>query len=388
MRKSFPGWIAPSLAALLLLATRPAAAQVQVKVSDAVFFRFGLQLQATADWQQDPVSEGYSQNMFLRRIRPILAGQVGPDVSFFFQADAPRLGNAGAGTTTPTKNLASGFLVQDAFGEWRIAADALILDAGLFYVPQTRNVLTSSSSPLAVDSGNFVQQQNALTQSSAGRDVGFQLKGYLAGAHLEYRAAVFDGFRAPASPTGAGSRNAYRFAGRVQWDFFDLEKGYVYVGVQRGAKKILALGTWVDAQGDYLGWGADATLDLPVGKAGSVNAEVDYAAFDGGTEFISVAGGVVTPLLPKQDSITAQAGFWHAATNLQPFVRYEMLNLSNPIFAAREQKRFLAGLNWYIAGNNLKLSGLYERIDPKAAAAGAKIKNTDHYLVQFQFYYF
>jgi hypothetical protein len=88
---------------------------------------------------------------------------------------------------------------------------------------------------------------------------------------------------------------------------------------------------------------------------GSANAEVDYAAFDGGTEFISVAGGVVTPLLPKQDSITARTGFWHAVTNLQPFVRYEMLNLADPKFAAREQKRFVAGLNWYIMRNNLKL---------------------------------
>ena len=371
-------------AGMLVLAagTHAADAQVTVKVSDDVFFRLGLQLQGTMDWQQDPISEGYSQNMFLRRIRFAVAGQVAKDVSVFFQTDAPRLGNAGAGTSTPTKNLATGFIVQDAFGEWRIAGDALMLDAGLFYVPQSRNVLTSTSSNLTIDSGNFLQQQNTLTQSSTGRDVGLGLKGYVAGDHLEYRAAVFDGLRVPATPSGAGSRNAYRFAGRVQWDFLNTEKGYVYVGVQRGAKKIVELGAWADAQGDYLGWGADAALDLPVGTFGSVNAEVDYAAFDGGTEFTSVVGGVVTPLLPKQDSITAQAGFWHAATNLQPFVRYETLNLSDPVFAAREQK------NWYIVGNNLKLSGLYERIDPKAAAAGSKIKNTDHYLLQIQFYYF
>jgi hypothetical protein len=382
-------WGRVAIGVLVLVAgTRAAEAQVVVKVNDNVFFRFGLQLQGTLDWQQDPIGEGYSQNMFLRRIRFAVAGQVTKDVSFFFQTDAPRLGNAGAGTTTPTKNLATGFIVQDAFGEWRIAGDAVMLDAGLFYVPQSRNVLTSTSSNLTIDSGNFLQQQNTLTQSSTGRDAGFQLKGYLGDDHLEYRAAVFDGLRVPSTPAGAGSRNAYRFAGRVQWDFLDTEKGYVYVGVQRGARKIVELGAWADAQGDYLGWGADAALDLPVGKFGSVNAEVDYCAFDGGTEFTSVVGGVVTPLLPKQDSITAQAGFWFAPVNLQPFVRYEMLNLSDPVFAAREQKRFVGGMNWYIVGNNLKLSGLYERIDPKAAVAGSKIKNTDHYLVQIQFYYF
>ena len=51
----------------------PAAGQVLVKVSDSVFFRLGFHFQGTLDWQQDPVSEGYSQNMYLRRVRAIRA---------------------------------------------------------------------------------------------------------------------------------------------------------------------------------------------------------------------------------------------------------------------------------------------------------------------------
>jgi hypothetical protein len=378
-----------ALAAVVLAGfASSAAGQVLVKVSDTVFFRLGFHFQGTLDWQQDPVSEGYSQNMYLRRVRAILAGQVAPDVSFFFQTDNPRLGNAGTGITTPTKTLATGFLVQDAFGEWRAAGDAVILDAGIFFVPQSRNVLTSSSSPMTVDVGNFVQQQNALTGSSGGRDVGFAFKGYLAGDHLEYRAGVFDGQRSAASSAGAGSRNSPRFASRLQWNFFDTEKGYTYAGVNRGAKKILAVGGWADAQGDYLGWGADANLDWPLGKVGSINAEVDYTAFDGGRQFTSVAAGVVTPLLPKQDSIFAAAGFYHAATKLQPFVRYEELFFSDALFENRGQRRYAGGLNWYIAANNLKLSALYERIAPKVPVANAKMKDSNHFLLQLQVYYF
>jgi hypothetical protein len=378
-----------ALAAVVLAGfASSAAGQVLVKVSDTVFFRLGFHFQGTLDWQQDPVSEGYSQSMYLRRVRAILAGQVAPDVSFFFQTDNPRLGNAGTGITTPTKTLATGFLVQDAFGEWRAAGDAVILDAGIFFVPQSRNVLTSSSSPMTVDVGNFVQQQNALTGSSGGRDVGFAFKGYLAGDHLEYRAGVFDGQRSTAGSAGAGSRNSPRFASRLQWNFFDTEKGYTYAGVNRGAKKILAVGGWADAQGDYLGWGADANLDWPLGKVGSVNAEVDYTAFDGRRQFTSVAAGVVTPLLPKQDSIFAAAGFYHAATKLQPFLRYEELFFSDAAFENRGQRRYGGGLNWYIAANNLKLSALYERIEPKIPVANARIKDSNHFLVQLQVYYF
>jgi len=200
---------------------------------------------------------------------------------------------------------------------------------------------------------------------------------------------VFDGLRSPSTPAGAGSRNPLRFAGRVQWNFLDTEKGYTYTGVNRGLKKILAVGGWADGQGDYLGWGADANVDIPTGKIGSVNFEVDYTAFDGGREFQSVSGGVVTPLLPKQDSIFAAAGFYHAATNLQPFVRYEKLDFSDAPFESRGQQRVAGGLNWYILANNLKLSGFYERIEPKVKTpANSKTKDTNHFLVQMQFYYF
>lgn len=394
MKRSRPALVALAArllgAALVLVFVFPAAApaQVQVKASDTVFFRLGLQLQGTADWLSDPVSEGYSQNLYLRRIRFILAGQVAKDVTFFFQTEDSRLGNAGAGTTTPTKSLTAGFVVQDAFGEWRVAGDALIVDAGLFYVPQSRNVLTGTSSVMTVDAGNFTQQQSTPTTSSSGRDVGVGLKGYLLDDRLEYRADVFTGQRLSATPAGAGSRNAPRWAGRVQWNFLDTEKGYTYVGVQRGAKKILVAGAWADTQGDYLAWGVDGALDLPAGKAGSVNAELDYTAFDGGRQLVSVAGGAVTPLLPRQHAITAQAGFWHAATNLQPFVRYEKLAFSDAAFESRGQRRYSGGLNWYVAGNNLKVSGLYERIEPKVPVAGAKVRDSNHFLLQMQVYYF
>src|SRR6266851_2092386 len=99
-----------ALISLLVVTGTPtwARAQVLVKASDTVIFRLGFQLQTWADWTQDQVSEGYSASFFLRRVRFILAGQLGRDVSFFFQTDNPRLGNAGTGTGTPPKNLASG----------------------------------------------------------------------------------------------------------------------------------------------------------------------------------------------------------------------------------------------------------------------------------------
>ena len=357
-----------------------------VKVNEDVNFRFGMFLQGWADWTQDPITEGYSQNLFLRRARFILAGNVAKSVSFFFETDNPRLGNAG---TAGAKVINTGFLVQDAFLEWKIAEDLLAVDAGLFYVPQSRGVLNSSSSNLTFDTPTFGLQQNAFVQASAGRDAGFALKGYLAGDRLEYRAGAFSGQRqAPAQPPGAaGSRNSPRFAARLQYDLLDTEKGYTYVGTNRGARRILALGVWGDSQGDFQAAGADVFADIPIGK-GAVTAEADYLHYDGGKQFVQVAGGVTTPLLPKQDVLFADAGYYLASLKLQPFLRYERLYFREERFQPGDQQRYSGGVNWYISGQNLKLTAFYERIVPKVKPAGAAVKDTNHIAAQLQVLYF
>jgi hypothetical protein len=370
----------------ILLAAVPccASAQVVVKVNDDVQFRLGTLLQGWGDWTQDPVSEGYAANFFLRRIRFIVSGTIARDVSFFFQTDNSRLGNAGL---TGTKNLATGFLVQDAFGEWKFAGDKGILGIGLLYTPQSRGVLDSSSSNLTFDAPSFGTQQNAFVQGSSGRDVGVQLKGYLLAEHLEYRAGVFDGVREPATPAGAGSRNSFRAAARLQYDVFDVEKGYTYVGTNRGAKKILAIGAWGDAQGDFKAWGADVMADIPVGKD-AVTLEADYLYYNGGSEFQTVVGSIVTPLLPPQDVLFAQGGFYFHIVAMQPWVRFETLNFREDRFQTGNQKRYAGGFNWYVSAQNFKVTAFYERIVPKASAATASIKNTNHLGIQLQFYYF
>jgi len=67
--------------------------QIVVK-NDDVTFKFGFQGQLWADWTQDSSgAQGYQQNFYLRRVRFILAGDVGKDISFFFETDDPKLGS-------------------------------------------------------------------------------------------------------------------------------------------------------------------------------------------------------------------------------------------------------------------------------------------------------
>jgi phosphate-selective porin O/P len=383
----------PVLRVWVLLAAWSAAARAQVivKVNDGINFRFGAQLQTWAEWIQDPNSEGYSQNLYIRRIRFATLATIGADMTIFYQTDNPNVGNSGV---TGAKNFNTGFLTQDAFAEWKLFGDKLMLEGGLFYVPQSRNVLTSTTSPLSLGGGNFVQQQNAVTGSSTGRDWGFGLKGYLLNDHLEYRAGAFSGQRQETSaeepPLGpaAGSRNSYRVAGRLQYDVFDTEKGYTYVGTNRGARKILAIGGWGDFQGDYKAYGADVAGDFPTVKSDAITFEADYIWYDGGTQFLQIVNGTPVSLLPRQSAFFTHAGYYFDAIKLQPFLRYERLDFHDDTLASREQQRYGGGLNWYIFGQNLKISVAYERIVPKIQPTTALIKDTNHLVVQLQVYYF
>jgi hypothetical protein len=394
-RRSMRFLIRLSAIAVLLVALTPAVApgQVVVKLNDTVNFRLGMQLQNWADWTQDPNSEGYSQNFFIRRVRFILLATVAPNVTIFYQTDNPRYGSA---ATTGVKVINTGFLTQDAFLEWRFAGDAAAIQAGLFLVPDSHAGLISTSSYQAFDIGTWQIQGNTLMQGNGGRDFGIGLNGYLADAHFLYRVGIFDGARRGTEPqtaplgAKAGSRNSFRYAGRWQYDFFDTEKGYVYVGTYRGTKKIVAIGGFVDTQNTYVAYGGDFTVDWPILKD-AVKAEFDYIHYEGGAGKFSIPPAVPTAgklQLPEQNDYYIDAGYYFDAFKIQPFLRYESQNFVKAVDKPKDQQRYGGGINWYVYGQNLKISGWWEHIVPKTQAATAKVKNLNHFAIQIQAFYF
>jgi hypothetical protein len=395
----------------LLLVPEPGRAQVVVKVSDTVNFRLGIQLQPQAEWLQDPVSEGYQQDFFFRRARFYMAGNIAKNVSFLFDTD---IANLGKSSGTLTKDLTTGIRINDAFGEWKILGnDMLILDVGKMLPPFTRNSLQSTSSHLALDGGTWTFLQSAPLQNDTARDLGFQLKHYLVNDHLELRYGAFDGFRAPANAGGAGSRNPFRFVGRAVYNFCDTEKGYVPVGTNLGKKKIIAIGGGYDTQGGYTSpatattpegkgysaYGGDFMIDLPFGPGDAttgrdaLTAHIDFIHFDGGCR-PNAAGVVQTncliPALPRQDEYFTDIGWYFHVINLQPFARYEELRFRDDLRVPGNIRRYMGGFNYYVtpASQTFKITGAFERIVPRTQGATAKTKNTNHFLLQLQFYYF
>jgi hypothetical protein len=410
LRRPFGLALAAGLALLLL--PNPARAQVVVKVSDTVNFRLGFQLQTWAEALQDPVSEGYQQTYKIRRVRLLVAGNIAKNLSFFFQTDNPNMGNT---VGTAAKAINTGLLVQDAFGEWKILGnDYLILDAGKILIDLTRNSNQSTSSHLSWDGGTWSFLSSAPLGGDGGRDVGFQIKSYLADDHLEFRGGVFEGFRAPANAGGAGSRNPPRFVGRLVYNFFDTEKGYVPVGTNLGKKKILAIGGGYDTQGGFTSpatattpagkgfeaYGGDFMIDWPLGpgdaKTGrdAVTAHVDYIHYDGGCR-ANAAGVVQTncliSALPREEELFTDIGYFFHTINLQPFIRFEALEFKDATKQIGNIRRYGGGFNYYVtpAAQNFKITAAWERIVPNIKTpATALTKNTNHFILQLQFYYF
>ena len=351
-----------------------AAAQAIIKVNDAVNFKLGLLLQGQADWQEVAVegaSGGYQQNLLVRRARIILGGQVAPNVFFYVDTENANLGKTTTGGTgTGAKAPATGFNLLDAVGEWRIDK-AFNIQFGEILVPTNRWILTSSASTFMLDQSAYNNLYTAGLQNNTGRDTGFMGRGFFVDDHLEYRAGVFSGFRAP------GVKNSFRFTGWLQYNVFDTEVYNMpsYTGVNYGNKKILALAGGYDTQADYTLYSANLYVDMPM-PFGSIESTDVYQNIDGGKLIAS---------LPKEETLSFELGAYFRDAHVAPIGRYEQRQYTDDVNKPKNEKRYAVGLNFYPYTkfeNNFNIKVWWQRVIPNVGFA------TNQYTVQMQVFYF
>jgi hypothetical protein len=348
---------------VLLAAARPGVAQLQISNED-VAIRFGFVGQFRADWAQDSSAggHGYQQNLYMRRGRFIVSGQVGESISFFFDTDDPNLGRA-------PKAMNSGFLIQDAFVEWK-ANRALQISGGEMFAPYSRQELQSVTSYYSADLSPVATVSNSATASSALRDMGFAARGFFFDDRLQYRAGVFQGERDP------NSQNALRTAAYVQYDFFDREKGYSHTGTALGKSRILALDAGVDKQGAYRAYSANLANDTPVLGRDEIGFNLQYLHFDGRRKFLN---------LPDQNNFLGELAYYIHREKLQPFGRVETQSFVAEANRANDILRAGGGANYYIRGQNLKWTVQCLHAVPRN---GSSLKPSNEFVVQLQFFYF
>jgi hypothetical protein len=349
---------------LLLAAAAAAQAQVEIHAGDDVSFKLGILGQFQADTISDPPADANTDNLFVRRLRLMFGGQVAKNVTFFVETDTPNLGKtlAASGKVIPPATVSS-TIIQDAYGEFKVN-DAFALDAGLMFVPFSRNSLQSAATLLPIDYGAYTFSQSVPTESSTGRDTGFQARGYLLSNHLEYRAGAFQGDR------DARSHNPFRYVGRIQYNVFDTDTGFFYSGSSLGKKRFVAVGAAFDVQKHYHGYAADMFADLPAGP-GAFTGQLDYNHFDGDVTFAS---------LPKQHDVLLELGYLIAALRLTPVLQFSNRNIVDT--ATGDENHWSVGMNYWWAGHNANIKAAYSRIAPNGQASQNELT------VQLQLFYF
>jgi hypothetical protein len=343
----------------LVMQAVPAYAQVMIKAGEDVNFTLGVLGQFQADTIDNPPPTSTTSNLFVRRLRLLFGGQVAKKVTFFIETDAPNLGRV----LPAGKTIQPSVIIQDAFATFK-AADAFSMDAGLMFVPFSRNSIQSAATLLPIDYGAYTFSQSAPTQSATGRDTGFQLRGYLLASHLEYRLGAFQGRR------DVVSSNSFRWTGRAQYNVFQTETGFFYSGTYLGGRRILAAGAAFDRQSDYRAYAADAFLDYPLAP-GVVTARIDYTRFDGGTTLTT---------LPKQDDVLVEAGFLVKALKLSPVLQWVRRDVA--ALQAGDEDRTSLGANYWWARHNANIKFAYTRIAPRGAGRQHELT------LQFQVFYF
>ena len=79
-----------------------------------------------------------------------------------------------------------------------------------------------------------------------------------------------------------------------------------------------------------------------------------------------------------------ELGYYVAPLKLQPFGKFELQKFSAASTPSKDVTRYGVGLNYYVAGQNLKFTGQALRVKPK----NNSINTTNEFTIQMQMWYY
>lgn len=280
--------------------------------------------------------------------------------------------------------------------------DQLNFKIGLTKIPLTRANLDDCFAPLSLDRSMFVYSAYGSSPAKFSRDIGGVAWGGFMDDKLKYYAGIFQGREGQTSVinpiTGTTHKSTvepdsnFEYVGRLHYSFLDAEPGSGYLGTYFGEKKILTLGVGVayeadvayknvnaagviqnDETVDYLAYAADLMFEYPT-AAGVFTTTVQYLKTDfdnayatnlnPGDRLASIAGmngqkeggyGKIAYMLPFTIGDSGK---------LQPYGVFEKWHFGH-LLGRDDQgiKQFGGGINYYIKGQNVRLTLEYLKTD-------------------------
>jgi hypothetical protein len=216
--------------AVLLVPAASHAIAVPLPIHDATL-NLDVQLQSWFLVNEAGAPDGTSPSydIFLRRVRLSLGGDIAKQFSWFFQLDNANFGKYG--------NNSGRVAVQDAWFGWAPTGieggTVVYVDAGLLYIPISRHYLTSTTNYITADvqTDGFRIPGNTFL---AFRDVGVQVRGWALDKRIGFRAGVHEGMTPFLQPAGACAtggagcitpRRNPAFGALVNFDLIGSEEG-------------------------------------------------------------------------------------------------------------------------------------------------------------------
>jgi hypothetical protein len=331
------------------------------------FHAMATQDQSTAAQDNDPAyTRHWQRQTYMRRMRVLVGASLSAQTSFFFESDAVNIGKVAA---NGAKTNGVAMYVQDAQIQHVFMPEFSVI-AGLQLVGIARNGLQSAATLMALNYGSFQFVPTGPLDNSVGRDLGVNFRGFVADERLEYRVGVFSG-------RSFNLFSPLRVAGRLQYNFFEKEKGFYYGGTYLGAARYLSLGAGVDVQGTYRGYAADLFGELPLDDTHWLTLSGSVSFLDGGGS--DMDSTYFTGAIPRQTVLFLEAGVLFKAVNLQPYLKIESQEVNAKVLrqvgateatldlqnGLRSNDRIGFGLNYFVTGHQANVKLLYEIVGRK-----------------------
>lgn len=272
---------------LVTVLVAPAANAVKIPLpieGASLNLTFQLQTEAVINENGNSAGTDPSYDLYIRRSRLLINGDLSPNFQYLIQIDNPNYGKFG--------NYTGRALIQDAWFGWAptgvTGGTVVFVDAGLLLTPISHQLLTSTTNYITADNNTDIIRGLQAGSFPGFRDVGIQVRGWALDKKIGWRGGVYEGVHANSNAAGdrrLNPKSTPRLAGFVNLDLIGSEEGGWLYGAQRWNKDMVlsVSGSAIYQSLAIIGpngatdqklFSAGAYLNLPQTEAAELVAEV------------------------------------------------------------------------------------------------------------------
>jgi hypothetical protein len=197
-----------------------------------------VQTQALINENGAPDGQNPSYDIYARRTRIQVSGDVSQYVSYYFQVDNANFGKYG--------NFTGRMIVQDAWISWaptgNTGGTVLMVEGGIIFVPSTRGVITSINSQFTVEGHPDLIRGFAAGSFPANRSTGVQLRGWALEKKIGFRGGLYEGVRPSAADPGLNPNSNPMLSGLVNFNILGSQDGsYLYNSIYFSKEPLLSI---------------------------------------------------------------------------------------------------------------------------------------------------